>query len=64
MGSDIDKLIEESKARVAAMTPAERAEMQRRQAESYARSLKPCKHGKVDWEDCTACRHEALGIRK
>ncbi len=64
MGSDLDKLIEESKARVAAMSPAERAEMHRLQAESYARSLKPCKHGMVDWEDCMACRHEAMGIRK
>lgn len=61
---ELARLIEESKARVAAMTPEQLAEMHHQQAQSYARSLQPCPHGKRDFEECTACRHEALGIRK
>lgn len=42
MSAELTKLIEESKARVAAMSPDERADMCRKQAESWVRSI-------VDW---------------
>lgn len=53
------ELISVAKARIEAMTPDERKAMLDEQAESYARSLLPCEHGMVDWEDCLQCRDKA-----
>lgn len=60
MDEDLAKLIEQSKARVAAMTPEEYAAMIEAQAASYARSLLACEHGIVDFEQCDDCRSQAL----
>lgn len=56
----LSRLIEESKARVAAMTPAERAAMFEAQRQSWAMSFAPCDHGIADWETCPDCRRAAL----
>lgn len=60
MENRLAALIREAKAKVAAMTPAEREQMHRAQAESWARAFAPCEHGMVDFEDCEQCRAKAL----
>lgn len=55
--SDLAKLLEAAKARVDAMTPAERAEMHQAQRESWVRGMcTPCEHGELDFEECRFCR--------
>lgn len=43
------------KARTHKMTPEE----YQAQRESYARSLTPCEHGVIDFEQCLECRKNA-----
>lgn len=52
----VEELLAEAVARVNAMTPAELDEMQAAQRESWRRSLTPCEHGRVDFEQCFVCR--------
>ena len=59
----LGQLLKESKVRVEAMTPEEREAMMQLQAESYARSLRACPHGYVDFEQCQTCRYEAAQER-
>lgn len=55
--ADLQKMIEDVKARVDAMTPVEREEMWRKQRESFVRAMTtPCEHGELDFEECSACR--------
>lgn len=55
-GSKIIKGLEEAVAFVKAMSPEEYAAMIKAQSESYGRSLAPCEHGMVDFEQCPDCR--------
>lgn len=57
MASDsrLRDLIAESRARVDAMTPAERDYLWQAQRESFARAMAPCEHGEPDWETCPGC---------
>jgi len=36
-------------------TPEAKAEMFRKQRESWARGMAPCEHGDYDWETCPKC---------
>lgn len=56
--ADLLRLLAEAKANVERMTPDQRAAMHEAQRQSYARSLAPCEHGKVDFEQCAECRRE------
>jgi hypothetical protein len=60
MNADIRKRLAEIEAKRAAMPPAERAELERReleaQRESWVRAMGPCEHGVLDWEECLDCR--------
>lgn len=57
--ADLQKMIEDAKARVAAMPEADREEMWRKQRESFVRSMTtPCEHGELDFEQCAKCRQE------
>ena len=42
-------------------TPEQKAEMHRKQRESWARGMAPCEHGDPDWETCPECRKRAMG---
>lgn len=55
-GSKIIKGLEEAVAFVKAMSPEDYAAMIEAQSQSYARSLAPCEHGMVDFEQCSECR--------
>jgi len=57
--SDLQSLIQSAIAKIDSMTPDERAAMHEAQRQSYARSIRPCPHGKIDFEDCPHCRMEA-----
>lgn len=58
--SKLDELFAKAKARVAAMTPAERAAMYEAQRQSWIRGMAtPCEHGDLDWETCPECLREA-----
>lgn len=60
--ADLQRLFALAKARVDAMTPAERAEMHQAQRESWVRGMcTPCEHGELDFEQCQECR---AGSRK
>lgn len=56
----IREMLAEIEARRAAMPPEERADLERRelaaQRESWIRSMGPCEHGVLDWEECLDCR--------
>lgn len=57
---DIPALLAAHKARLDAMSPAEReahlaAEI-KAQRESWVRGMAPCEHGDPDWETCPQCR--------
>ena len=56
--AELIELLEKSKARYDAMSPKQKAEMHRQQAESWARAFAPCEHGVRDWEECAQCRAE------
>ena len=49
------ELIAEAMARFDAMTPEAKAEMWRKQRESFRRAFGPCEHGDYDWETCPDC---------
>lgn len=57
---ELNDLLRRSRDKVAAMSPEERKAMIEAQAHSYARSLQPCEHGTVDFEQCNDCRRQAL----
>lgn len=44
------------------LTDEERNKINENQKLSYSRSLKPCEHGLIDWEDCSECR-EANSVK-
>lgn len=51
------QLMEQAKARRAAMTDEERAVEDAAQRDSFVRGLTtPCEHGMMDFEQCAACR--------
>ena len=60
MSEEIHEAMARPQARRAAMPPAEREELERReyqaQRESWIRAMGPCEHGVLDWEQCTECR--------
>lgn len=56
--SDLLRLLAEAKAHVDRMSPEQKEAMYEAQRQSYARSLKPCPHGKIDFEQCAECRKE------
>lgn len=58
--SALDELIEQAKAKVAAMSPVELAAMHQAQRESFVRAMQPCEHGIVDFEQCPDCRKGRL----
>lgn len=51
--------LEESRIRYDAMTPEEKAEVDRKQRESWIRAFGPCDHGVLDFEECPQCRGDA-----
>lgn len=53
---ELNELIERSKARVAAMSPAELEAMHAEQRKSWARGMARCEHDVADWETCPECR--------
>lgn len=59
MADEIRRRLAEIEAQRAAMPPAERAELERRelaaQRESWVRGMGPCEHGNLDWEQCPDC---------
>lgn len=59
--ADLLRLLAEAKAKVEQMKPEERAAMHEAQRQSYARSMRPCPHGKIDFEECQHCR---MGAKK
>lgn len=53
----VSELVEQSKARLAAMSEDERQAMWKAQRESFARAMTtPCEHGVLDFEQCSECR--------
>lgn len=59
------QLMEQAKARRAAMTDDERAAEDAAQRDSFVRGLTtPCEHGMMDFEQCAACRdrHEDIPL--
>lgn len=57
--ADLKKVIEDAKARVAAMSREDREEMWSKQRDSFVRSMTtPCEHGELDFEQCAKCRQE------
>lgn len=52
----IIKGLEEAIAYVRTLSPEDYASMVAAQSLSYARSLAPCEHGMVDFEQCADCR--------
>lgn len=48
--------VKEAQARFDALTPDKQRAHREAQAASYARSLAPCEHGVVDFEQCPECR--------
>jgi hypothetical protein len=61
---DLAELFARAKAKVEAMSPAERASMYEAQRQSWARGMAPCEHGVADWETCPDCREQAKGTDK
>ena len=54
---ELSVLIEQAKARVAAMSPEEYEAMIQAQRESWVRAMTtPCEHGVLDFETCPKCR--------
>lgn len=51
--------LDAARARVEAMSDAERSEMFSRQRESWVRAFQPCEHGVYDFEQCGDCRGAA-----
>lgn len=56
---NIEEMLVEAKRRVDAMTPEQRAAMEKAQRESFMRGMGPCEHGILDFEDCEECRAKA-----
>jgi len=55
-------LLDKAKARVAAMSPEEYAEMVEAQRRSLVRGmLARCEHGVLDFEQCPQCREKYRG---
>lgn len=57
---ELSDLLRKSREKVSSMSGADRDEMFEAQAKSFARSLQPCEHGVVDFEQCQDCRRAAL----
>jgi Zn-finger nucleic acid-binding protein len=54
---NLEKLLEEAKARVAALSPEEYQDMLEAQRRSFVRAMTtPCEHGVLDFETCPRCR--------
>jgi hypothetical protein len=49
------EVVAEAMARFDAMPPEAKAEMWRKQRESWVRAFGPCEHGDYDWETCPQC---------
>ena len=62
--NDLERLIEQSKAVWADMTPEQQAEHRQAQRASFARGMAPCEHGKADWEQCGDCWAEHRARKK
>jgi hypothetical protein len=60
MRTEIREALARIEAQRAAMHPADRADLERReleaQRESWVRAMGPCEHGVHDFEDCEQCR--------
>lgn len=58
--NEIREMIDRIEAKRAAMSAADRAELERlelqAQRESWMRGMAPCEHGVADFEDCAQCR--------
>lgn len=60
MSTELDRLLEQVKQRLAEMSPQEREAMYHAQRESLVRAFStPCEHGELDFETCPKCRAEA-----
>lgn len=55
MSPELEQALSRARTLVDAMTPAEKAEMIRKQRESWIRAFEPCEHGEVDFEQCGKC---------
>lgn len=65
MAEKIDDLLKKAKERVAAMSPAEYAEMMEAQKRSFVRGMMArCEHGVLDFEQCPECREKYRGRGK
>jgi hypothetical protein len=59
MRPELEAALVMAKAKVAAMSPAEREAMLAEQRRSFVRAMAPCEHGVLDWETCPDCRAAA-----
>lgn len=60
MSPELRQALDRANRAYAAMTPEQRAEMWRKQRESFIRGMTtPCEHGELDFEQCAQCRREA-----
>lgn len=54
---DLEQLIADARAKVAAMTPEQRELMMEAQKKSFVRGMMAgCEHGVLDFEQCPKCR--------
>lgn len=54
---ELQKLLDEAKEKVAAMSPEEYAAMMEEQKKSFVRGMTArCEHGILDFEQCPKCR--------
>jgi hypothetical protein len=54
---NLEQLLADAKARMAAMTPEELEHMREEQRKSFVRGmLARCEHGELDFEQCPKCR--------
>jgi hypothetical protein len=57
MTDELKQAIADARARYEAMSPEAKAEMWRKQRESFIRAMTtPCEHGVLDFEQCPQCR--------
>ena len=55
--TDIEAALERAREWVRTATPEQKAEMARKQRESFIRAMTtPCEHGVLDFEQCPECR--------
>ena len=55
--NDLQKLVDEAMSRFNELSPEEQLALRQAQRESFVRGMNtPCKHGQLDFEQCTKCR--------